>query len=146
MDGIYGVAPSFVDPPQFAITDEMPYPPPAYRRPCHWAQLHAGIQYIIPIWERNALIWYSRGIGIDLLSDAYGKTAYEVRTAIHRVERTLATWEREQDPSATRYVMREPASLWPDGARERDRVRDTSSGTAPGSPHRWVPMRGKHVG
>jgi hypothetical protein len=102
------------------VEDQLPYPPVAERRPCHWAQLHAGIQHIVPKWERDALIWRSRGITIYELSLFYGKEPSEIRAAIARVERTLVTWEREQDRAARRYPLREPAALWPDGARERD--------------------------
>jgi hypothetical protein len=137
----YGVVPSFYAAPQFKVTNEMPYPPPAYRRPAHWAQLHAGIQYIVPVWERNALIWLSCGVPVREIADGNRVSAPEVRAAIARVERTLATWEREQDSYATRYPIREPTSLLPDGAGERDRTRDGSS-----APHTGWQRHGHRVG
>jgi hypothetical protein len=121
-DCIYGVYVSLA-PPIPIETNDLPYPPPAYRRPCHWAQLHAGIQHIIPVWERNALIWQSCGYRVQDIAKVTHHTAPEVRAAIARVTRTLATWEREQDRHATRYPLREPGALWPDGARERDASR-----------------------
>lgn len=123
MSGTFGVVPSLVPYVPFEFKDgELPMPPVAFRRPCHWAMLHAGIQHIVPAWERNALILRANGWSIEHISDFYGRGAYETRTAIHRVERTLITWEREQDRHARRYALREPASLMPDGFGPRDRM------------------------
>lgn len=120
MTGIYGVAPSFVDPPQFKVTNEMPYPPAAFRRPCHWAQLHAGIEHITPVWERNALIWRSRGLSVREIADGTGRTAPEVRAAIGRVERALVTWEREREWRTRNYPLQEPTSMLPGGASQKE--------------------------
>jgi hypothetical protein len=98
------------------------------RSAAEYAQLHAGIEFILPEWERDCAILMARGFGIvwDVTSIAVlaDKTEDQVRDALARVSRTLATWERNACKWSTRYVAVEPMSIASDGASERDQRRE----------------------
>ncbi|MGH9920225.1 MAG: hypothetical protein ACRD6W_15330 [Nitrososphaerales archaeon] len=86
-------------------------------KPCQWAMLHAGIEFIAP--ERDRLLLWGRSCGysVDLLAAVANVPPVEVERAIGRASRTLATWERNASRWANRYVAREPVSAFPDGQR-----------------------------
>jgi hypothetical protein len=116
-----------------AVTEgtELSFGPIRKRTPAEYAQLHAGIEFIMPEWERDCAILMARGFGmgfdVSVLAEIAGKPEYEVRAALGRVSRTLATWERNASKWANRYVAVEPQSALPDGASERDQYRERSN-------------------
>jgi hypothetical protein len=110
----------------------LPFGPLGVRRSAaEYALFHAGIEFVSPEWERDCVILMARGFGIvwDITSLAVlaGKTEDEVRAAIGRVTRTLATWERGASKWSNRYVAIEPASQFGDGSSERDQRRERSN-------------------
>ncbi len=106
----------------------LPFGPMRRRTPAEWAQIHAGIEFIHPEWERDCAILMARGYGMlwDITSLAHlaRKTEDEVQAAIMRVSRTLATWERNACKWSTKYVAIEPQSRASDGASEQDQRRE----------------------
>jgi hypothetical protein len=116
-----------------AVTEgtSLPFGPIRKRTPAEYAQLHAGIEFITPEWERDCAILMARGFGMgcDLafLAELAGKTEYEVQQGLARVARTLATWERNASKWANKYVAIEPSAAFPDGASERDQQRERSN-------------------
>lgn len=116
-----------------AVTEgsSLPFGPLRRRSPAEYAQLHSGIEFITPEWERDVAILMARGFGIqyDVTSLAVmaGRTETEVRDALARVCRTLATWERNASKYASRYVAIEPTAGFADGSSERDQRRERSN-------------------
>jgi len=112
------------------VTDGKPWLPFGYlastpfRTRAEWAQLHSGIEFIQPEWERDCAILMARGWTMERLCDASGKTDWEIEAALARVSRTLATWERNACKWSTRYVAVEPQACASDGASERDQHRE----------------------
>jgi hypothetical protein len=100
----------------------------ASRTKAEWAQLHSGIEFIQPEWERDCAILMARGgWTIALLAGVVDKDEYEIEVALGRVTRTLATWERNACKWSTRYVAVEPQACAPDGASERDQRRERTN-------------------
>jgi hypothetical protein len=116
-----------------AVTEgtNLPFGPIRKRTPAEYAQLHSGIEFIFPEWERDCAILMARGFGmgfdVRVLAQLAEKEEYEVTLALARVSRTLATWERNASKWANRYVAVEPQSANPDGASERDQYRERSN-------------------
>lgn len=110
-------------------------PFPRKRTPAEVAQIHAGIEFIKPEWERDCAILMARWFGvigspaenIEKLCQLAEKSEYEVRAALSRVSRTLCTWERSASKWGYRYVAIEPQSAFPDGANQRDQSRERNN-------------------
>lgn len=96
----------------------LPFGDHARFRPCQWAMLHAGIEFIAP--ERDRLFLWCRSLGysVDILAAIGEVEPIEVERAIGRASRTLATWERNASRWANRYVAREPQAATVDGHRK----------------------------
>lgn len=106
----------------------LPFGPITGRSRSEWVQLHSGIEFIQPEWERYCVILLARGDWtIGALAIVAGRTENEVADAVGRVTRTLATWERNACKWSTRYVAREPMALANDGASERDQRREKTN-------------------
>ena len=100
----------------------------ASRTRAEYAQLHSGVEFIQPEWERDCAILMARGgWTVALLAELAGKTEDEVEVALGRVARTLATWERNACKWSTRYVAVEPQACASDGASERDQRREKTN-------------------
>ncbi len=98
------------------------------RNKSEWAQLHSGIEFIVPEWERDCAILMARGgWTAGALAIVCGKTEFQVADALGRVARTLATWERNACKWSTRYVAMEPQACASDGASERDQRREKTN-------------------
>lgn len=78
--------------------------------PAEWAQLHAGIEFIEPVHERDMMILSARGWSIRGLASLAEVDELIVVNALGRVARTLATWERNACKWSTRFVAVEPWS------------------------------------
>ena len=77
------------------------------RRPCQWAALHAGVEFMTA-QERDVLEARQSGLSVEYIGKMMGLDPLEVDRVIGRVCRTLATWERNACQWATRYVAIEP--------------------------------------
>lgn len=85
----------------------MTYRVGAPRRPCEWAALHAGVEFV-PALDRQILELRQRSYDLDAIACAYALDPLEVERSLARTCRTLATWERNACKWATRYVAIEP--------------------------------------
>lgn len=117
----------------------LPYGPRSERTPAEWAQLHSGIEFIAPSWERDAMIFKSQGMLMWEIASITGHTEAEVERALGRVARTLTSWERNACKWATRYVAREPWAA--------DSAEGRSSAIADATPARRSrrPMAGRSL-
>jgi hypothetical protein len=90
------------------------------RTPAEWAQLHAGIDFIMPDRDREMMQLKAMGATVEQLSSRFGMAALEVDRAIARTARTLATWERNACKWSTRFVACEPMAETGAGWRPGD--------------------------
>jgi hypothetical protein len=77
------------------------------RRPCQWAALHAGVEFL-PQLDRDCLELRQLGFGIEAIAAMVGIDPLEVERNLARSCRTLITWERNACRWANRYVAVEP--------------------------------------
>lgn len=90
----------------------------APRRPCAWASLHAGEEFL-PAVDRSLLNLRQLGYSIEVIAIAMRIDPLEVERNLARTTRTLATWERNACKWATRYVAVEPNVAEYGDTRER---------------------------
>lgn len=77
------------------------------RRPCEWAALHAGVEFV-PMQDQRVLALRQGRWSIDIIAKVLVLDPLEVERSLARTCRTLATWERNACKWATRYVAIEP--------------------------------------
>ena len=88
------------------------------RKPCEWAALHAGVEFLTEL-DRRILERRQQGQRIEHIAVFEQLDPYEVERSIARSCRTLATWERNACKWATRYVAVEPNVAEYGDTRER---------------------------
>jgi hypothetical protein len=79
----------------------------APRRPCQWASLHAGEEFL-PAMDLDILQWRQAGLSVDAIAVILNMDPLWVEHNLARTCRTLATWERNACKWATRFVALEP--------------------------------------
>lgn len=77
------------------------------RRPCQWAALHAGVEFLTQL-DRDILEARQSGLSVEYIATMMNLDPLEIDRNIARSCRTLITWERNACKWAYRYVAVEP--------------------------------------